>query len=409
MNPTQPQFEEPRYGWVMVAVSFVALALGFGLLLTISVFLKPLVVEFGWPRGQIAFAYTAGSLVAGFGGVAAGWLTDRYGARLVVMIGAVMTGFAFVLLSRLTNLWSLYLGYCALGGFGYAAVSTPLLASVGQWFTRNKGLAIGIVTAGGTLGMALVPYLAEHLIDGLGWRQAYTGLAVLSWAALVPLGFLVRRAPALDEPRQAAGLPGEDPFPVEPAIVVAWISAAVIFCFICMATPMVDVVALVSDRGFDPQTAAGALSAIMIAGLFGRIAIGKVADRIGGLHAYMLASAAQTVLVFWFTQLGSLAELYVLAVLFGLGYSGVMTCVVICVREMTPLQRNGVSLGTVSLFGWVGMGLGGWQGGFFFDLTGGYTVPYAVAALAGVVNLMILESLRRYLRQRDFRLQAQTA
>jgi MFS family permease len=393
----------------MVAVSFVAVALGFGLLLNISVFLKPLVDEFGWPRGEIAFAYTAGSLVAGFGGVAAGWLTDRHGARPVVLIGAVTTGFAFLLLSRLTSLWSLYLGYCALGGFGYAAVSTPLLASVGQWFTQNKGLAIGIVTAGGTSGMAVVPYLAGRLIDGLGWRHAYTGLAVLSWAALVPVAFLVRRAPALGESGQAAGVPGEDSFPVEPSIVVAWISTAVVFCCTCMATPMVHVVALVSDRGFDPQTAAGVLSAIMIAGVFGRIATGKVADRIGGLHAYILASAAQTVLVFWFTQLGSLAGLYVLAVLFGLGYSGVMTCIVVCVREMTPLQRNGVSLGIVSLFAWVGMGLGGWQGGFFFDLTGAYTVSYGNAALAGVVNLIILESLRRYIKQRYFRLQSQTA
>jgi hypothetical protein len=53
----QPSFE-PRYGWVMVSVAFVMMGLQFGILVSISVFLKPLVAEFGWPRGDTAFAYT---------------------------------------------------------------------------------------------------------------------------------------------------------------------------------------------------------------------------------------------------------------------------------------------------------------------------------------------------------------
>jgi MFS family permease len=88
-----------------------------------------------------------------------------------------------------------------------------------------------------------------------------------------------------------------------------------------------------------------------VAGLCGRLLIGKLADHIGGLRAYMLAAAAQTVLVFWFTRVNSLLGLSILAVLFGLGYSGVMTCIVVCVREMTPSHRNGISLGIVNLFG----------------------------------------------------------
>jgi MFS family permease len=300
-----------------------------------------------------------------------------------------------------------------LGGLGFAAFSIPLVVNVGQWFTRNKGLAIGIITAGGAFGQAVVPYFAGVLINLLGWRQVYLTLAIIYWATLVPLALMVRAPFRQPQANNAQGGASENlddySFPVEPTVVVVWVSVAVIFCCICMATPIIHVVALASDRGFDAQSAAGVLSAIMIAGLFGRVVIGKVADHIGGLKAYMLASAAQTVLVFWFTQLNSLAGLYLLAFLFGLGYSGVMTCIVVCVREMTPLERNGVSLGIVGLFGWAGMGLGGWQGGFFFDLTGTYTVSYANAALAGVVNLIILGFLRRYIMHRSLRLQAQTA
>ncbi len=175
-----------------------------------------------------------------------------------------------------------------------------------------------------------------------------------------------------------------------------------------MATPMIHVVALASDRGITSQSAAGVLSLIMIAGLFARIIIGKIADYIGGLRAYLLASAVQTTLVFWFTQLHSLTGFYILAVLFGLGFGGVMACIWICVREMTPPQSSGLSLGIVVLFGWIGMGLGAYQGGFFFDLTGDYTFSYLNAALAGVVNLMIIASLLRYVTRKQAALAYET-
>lgn len=81
-----------------------------------------------------------------------------------------------------------------------------------------------------------------------------------------------------------------------------------------------------------------------------------------------------------------------------------MTCLIICVRELTPALMRGVSNGIVLLFGWIGMGLGGYQGGFFFDLTGTYALSYTNAAFAGVVNLTIVGSLLFYLTRKQARL-----
>ena len=66
-------------------------------------------------------------------------------------------------------------------------------------------------------------------------------------------------------------------------------------------------------------------------------------------------------------------------------FSGVMTCMVISVRENVPIQRRGVSLGTALFLAWLGMGLGGWQGGLFFDITGDYRLSFANAAIAGIL------------------------
>ncbi len=176
-----------------------------------------------------------------------------------------------------------------------------------------------------------------------------------------------------------------------------------------MATPLVHAVALAQDRGIDAQKAAGILLVLSIASFMGRIAYGKITDHIGGLRTYMLASLSQTLMVFWFTQMTSLGGFYVLAFFFGLFYSGVMVCMVVCVREFVPAQMRGVSIGVVFFFAWLGMGLGGYQAGYFFDLTGGYTVSFVNAALAGAINLAILLSLRRYIGKREFVLAGEMA
>ena len=169
-----------------------------------------------------------------------------------------------------------------------------------------------------------------------------------------------------------------------------------------MATPLVHVVVLAQDRGISAQKAAGILLLVSIGSFFGRIAYGRITDSIGGLRTYMLASLSQTLLVFWFTRLSSLEGFYALAFVYGLFYSGVMVCLVICVREFVPIHRRGVSTGTVFFLAWAGMGIGAYQAGFFYDLTGGYTVSFVNAALAGVINLAILLSLRRFILKREF-------
>jgi hypothetical protein len=97
--------------------------------------------------------------------------------------------------------------------------------------------------------------------------------------------------------------------------------------------------------------------------------------------------------VFYFVQIETLDSFYVFAVIFGFGYAGVMTGLLVCVRVLTPLSRRASALGMVLFFAWLGHGIGGYQGGFFFDLNGNYYLTFSNAALAGIVNLIIVGSL----------------
>lgn len=407
MHDRNAMQEEPRYGWLMVALVPLYMALGIGSLLCVSVFLKPLEAEFGWPRGMTSFAYLAGTVALGLGGITMGYLGDRLPARRLALIGALSLAALSLGLARMESLWEFYLYYVLIGALGAGSVFVPLMSLVGAWFTRNRGLAIGCTTAAFALLQGLMPWMLGSLIAEAGWRTAYLALGVFALAVLVPLSWLMRR-PGEGAGAAPAAAPA-DPLALPPPVSVAFISAAVVFCCITMATPMVHVVALAQDQGFGPREASGALTVLMVAGLFGRIAIGRIADLIGGLRAYLLASATQTALVYAFPGMDVLAGLYALAFVFGLGSSAVMTCIFICTQELTPQARWGVYTGVVTFFGWTGMGLGGWQAGLFYDLTGGYTVSYANAAGSGLVNLVLIGTLFLLVARRSARLVAAAA
>ena len=104
-------------------------------------------------------------------------------------------------------------------------------------------------------------------------------------------------------------------------------------------------------------------------------------------------------MVFGFIYIDTLATFYVYAIIYGFGYAGVMTGVLVSLRMLTPPSRRASALGIVTMFGWFGHAIGGYQGGALYDLTGNYTAAYAVAAVAGVLNLIIVSTLLRKTRR----------
>jgi predicted MFS family arabinose efflux permease len=183
-----------------------------------------------------------------------------------------------------------------------------------------------------------------------------------------------------------------------PVISLGWLGIAAIFCCITMAVPLVHLVTLAADRGFSPALAGSLLTTVMFSGVVGRLAFGIFADLIGPLKSHALASAAQTATVFWFVTLDSLPSLYLLAIAFGLGYSGVMTTLLLCAREAVPARSAGTATAIIGLLAWTGMGIGAYQGGYCYDVTGDYAMSFANAAIGGVINLTIVAGLAMHMR-----------
>ncbi len=407
-SPHPPlRIREQPYGWVMVVVTFLLSVLTFGGLPAVAVFIKPLTLEFGWTRGETSLGYTAIAVSAAVAGLAYGELADRFGTRAIVAVAAVGMGAAYLLQSGQSTLTEYYLAHILFGATGLAVVSGPMLIGIGFWFGRNKGLAIGIVACGGGVGQALMPAVDHWLIETGGWRSALFYLGLVYLALGIPLALAVRDAPVRLAARAARAAGGEAAGALTqsrsglPAYeVIAWLSAAVFLCCTCMSVPIVHLVPLLTDRGVESSTAVGILSALMLAGAGGRLFGGAVADRLGVLPTYFVMSLGQTAAVYWFVAVDGMAAVWLLAILFGLFFAGVMVSFITCCREFIPPRIGGRGMAVVGLLGWGGMGFGGFLGGAGFDRTGDYRLAFALAVAAGIANLVVLACFAGRIRRR---------
>ena len=389
-----------NYGWVMVLVVFVLSGLAFGTMASISVFLKPVSLEFGWSRGQTSFAYTIASLASAVFGVLWGQVADKYGTRWFGFVGAICMSLVLFALSSLNSIAQFYALYFLFGAMGSALLFSPLYANVGFWFRENPGLALGLAASGGAIGQAFIPHLSGILIESSGWKLAYVNLAIIYILISLPIAFLIKESPwrisARNQEEQE-----ERNFPLSETQVVAWISIAVIFCCVCMSIPIMHLVPMLTDKGFSLEFATSVLMILMICGAFGRILGGMLGDYIGALPAYIIMSLGQTIFVVWFPHLISPSIVYVMAALFGFTYSGVMSSILVCTRVMVSAKFGARAMSLTSFFGWIGMGLGGFLGGYFFDIYGDYNWAFTFAGLSGIINLFILSLFFMNIKKRQ--------
>ncbi|MEQ8357169.1 MAG: MFS transporter [Kiloniellaceae bacterium] len=394
----------PPYRWVIVAASALILATAMGTIVNgMSAFLVPMQEAYGWERGDIALINVAGLLGLAFGGLLMGPLADRCGTRPVVFFGVTVLGLCYLAASLADALWHYYLLMVVAGFFGAAAIFPPIMAAIGNWFPIGAGLAIGVASAGQALGQGGAPFVSSLLIQSLGISGAFGAIGALMLAVLVPLAALLRQPPGGLDRGQSEAVPSDRDYPPSRVVIPA-MSVAILLCCTSMSVPLMHLVPLIQDKGFALDEASSVIFVMLLVAIAGRIAFGKLADFIGALPAYMTATAWMTVMIYGFVRLESLDAFYVYAVVYGFGYAGVMTGVLVTITALTHPARRGTAMGIVIMFGWFGHAGGGYLGGVLFDLTGGYALAYGIAAATGVANLIVVGLL--YLRTRgpQFRL-----
>jgi MFS family permease len=383
---------------VVLVASLLFMLIGTGSIYFIVIALKPIALEFGWPRAVPSIAYALQYAGAGVGGIFMGWCLDRRGMGIPAVVGASMIGLGGILTSYASNPLELYLIYGGmLGFFGRSTLFAPLTANISRWFEHNRSFAVGVVGSGQGLAGMIWPQAFHHLIATIGWRQAALYYGLFALATMLPLALILRQKPPT--PRRSTAqtgsvLPAPKRPPMSPRALQAALSTAAIGCCVAMSLPLAHIVSHVSDLGFDPARGAEILSLMLacsaLASFFG---VGFLGGRFGGLRAILVFSSGQAVLLTALAFTESLPGLYMAAALFGLGYGGILPCYPVIVRELLPATQAGRRTGLVLLCAGGGMALGSWLGGAVFDTTGTYRTAFLIGAAFNLGNLAIITSL----------------
>lgn len=382
---------ESRRGWLVVVAATLTMALGFGGLGLITVFMRPMEADLGWSRSDMSLAYALSTTGMALGGFLWGRLSDRMDVRLLLAFGATGMVASMLAMSMTHSLLLFYAAHVIYGGCGFSTLYSPLLSTSGEWFPERRGLVMGVVTAGGAVGQGLLPLFASSLINAFGWRWAFIGIGCTFLVALALALPLLRwpqgtRAPVVDFGDASDASRTE-------TLTVALLALAAFLCCACMGVPVVHLANFVGAVCGSPGVGVASLAIAMISGAMGRVCCGIIADRIGPLMTYALASAIQTACVLAFPALGSSLSLLMLSAIFGFGFAGNMTCLSLCVRQAVPARRFGGALGAVMMVAWAGMAAGGYLGGLLFDLSHSYTASFVLAGMTGVLNLAVIGTI----------------
>jgi len=371
------------YRWVIVAAGALMTCVGIGAMFSLAVYLQPMSEDTGWSRTGISSAMTLDFLVMGAAGFAWGAISDRIGPRPVVLAGSVLLGLGLVLASRASSLEQFQLTYGLMVGLAAGAFFAPMIAAATGWFVDNRSLAVSLVSAGmGVAPMTISPF-ARWLISAYDWRTAMMTIGIVAWALLIPAALLVRRPPAM-----TAGV-AAGPATEEPSLSVAeafrspqFIVLASTFFLCCAAHsgPIFHMVSYAIGCGIAPLAAVSIYSVEGLAGLGGRILLGLLADRFGAKPVLITGLLVQSFAIASYLVVDRLGEFYLLSVVFGTAYGGVMPLYAVLARESFGQRVMGTLFGALTMASSIGMAFGPWAGGRIFDSFNSYAWLYVGAS-----------------------------
>jgi MFS family permease len=403
---TAPLMETEKRGaaWMVVGVSSVGLFFHLGSLLinAFGVMLKPLCERFNWDRGDVSFAFLLMTLSAMLTMPLTGWLSDRIGSRRPILFCLTVFGALYASLSFLTpNLWHLWTVFFLLGLVGAGTSAIPHARLISRWFTERRGLALGLAMSGTAIGGVIWPKATQKLMDWFGLSNTYliSGGAVLLIA--IPLLLLFLKEPLT--PARSSKESGSD----KPADGLTRAEALrgsllwlLLFAFFIVSVSlhacMIHLVAMLTDRGMTPGSAAYAASVMGVAGMIARLGMGYLLDLLPAERVPTIAFSVIAAGIFLLFAGATGWSAYLAAVLIGLGYGSETATVPYMIARYFGLR----SFGEIYSYLFVAVPLGGALGpqlmGEAFDRTGSYQHVLLACAVATVVAALAMLRLKSY-------------
>lgn len=413
MTDTRPTGKPSRlpffYGWLLVGVAFVTMAVGVNARTAFSLLYPPILKDFGWDRGLTAGIFSFGFLVSALVTPFVGRVIDRRGPRLVVEAGVATMGAGLLLATLARQPWQLYLTLGAMCGggvncFTYTTQSTYLP----HWFVRRRGLAISIAFSGVGVGsITILPWL-QSLIAASGWRSGCTMLGILVLAVVGPLNLLLRRRPqdiglAPDGGGAARAAVQATDNIVDPAWAAVewtlgralrtarfwWLALGYFGSLFTWYAVQVHQTKYLTEIGFSAADAAWALGLVSLVAVPGQIALGHLSDRIGREWVWAIGNLGFVACCLALIALRTHptpALLWVMVAAQGtLGY-GITSVMGPIPAEIFAGKHQGGIFGMVMLAAILGGAAGPWLAGVLHDLTASYAPAFWICVGCNIAS-----------------------
>lgn len=398
------------YGWAIAAAvgTLMLVVAGIGYY-GLAVFLDPLQEEHGWSNSAVSGAASVYFLTSGVTAAFFGPYVDRRGPMGFMTAGFSLVGGAAMLIGFVEELWQLYAVYVLMAlGFGMSS-NVAVNAIMTRWFMVRRARAMSVSSTGISLGGVILAPVGAWLVDRGGLELAAPVMGLLVLVVSLPVLWLV----IAFDPRQM----GLHPDGMDPSVSLAQTRARMdaasqlrrwtrseaartaSFWAVMVAFTMVLIsqtgfvihqISFLEDRLGSRSAAALALSTTAFGSIVARLLVGLFADAVDKRWLTVVLFVVQATAVLLVLHTESVVATYALTLTFGFTIGNIYMMQSLLVSEIFGMVSFGAVFGIVAMAGQAGSGLGPFVVGFLEDRTGGYEVPFTVAALvtymaAGVV------------------------
>lgn len=392
------------YGWVVaLAMMLLASANNSGSF-AFGMFLLPISQQFGVDRATLALAPTINRWIAGLIQPFGGYLADRFGPRLLSIVGAIAFGASMLLLAFARDPIELYLAYGVLGGLGLAMTGGGNSARViGAWFQRRRAVAMSLASGGVVVGQFIIIPILTVVLLRWDWQQASIVLGAIVLVVIVPVaGLLIRNKPSdlgMRPEGETAEMPRREAVGVSAREAartrIFWqLAFGLIACGVTMSFPNNHLMAYTMDLGMSPMTASEAIGLAGFLALPGSIGLGLLGDRIGHQRALALAYTCRAVTYVILLNASQPNVVIAAGLVLGLSWGATVPLTSTVAADVfgTRSLATIVSLMTAMMF--LASGSFTYLAGLDFDLFGSYQLALAVACTFGALAALACATIR---------------
>ena len=375
------------YGWIIIYISFFSVfMMGAISFWGIPVFVGPMHNDTGWSHGSIFTGLALRMVVGAFGGLLFGHLADRRGwPPRLLLIGILIDAAALISLRWADSAWQFVLLYGVVGGAGNTGMRVVQSTLVAKWFVARRGTAVGFSANGGGVSALVMAPLTAFLISQLGWRDAWTALAAIMLAILLPCVPLAVRSPEdiglLPDNGLGPAASSRRSASTERSYRLSELVGTYRFWFLMLTmligtyslqTHTVVMLPYFQEIGFSSGVAAASLSVYGVFSIGMRFAWGILADRYSVRRAIIIQAVLTAIGALILLQVAGIATVYIAMAYQGMTLSGFPPLSILLWPEFFGRMHIGSIVGLTQFFSTIAGAIGPVIAGFVYDQTGTY-------------------------------------